>query len=691
MTSWKTTPILKVFIPFILGFILAIQFNQLYVGYEIVCLMMLFVIILRFLKSSTLTKSTKTISIYLVFFLLGIQTINKHDIHRIKNHYIEKISDSDVLIGRVSSVPIFKEKTSLILDILSIKNNKGTVPASGKLQTYLTPNADTNRVQYGDVLLINGKVRSIPSPMNPYSFDYQNFMETKGILAQVYISENHWKITQKGKPSLVKFTNKLRNKFREILETYIPTPRERSVALALILGNKTTLSKETKIKYAITGSMHILAVSGLHVGLIFVLIHFLLRNFTSRNRLALILKISIQFLGIWLFVFITGSSVSVIRAGIMFSFIVLGKSLSLKTNTYNSILASVIFILIFDPMQIKTVGFQLSYLAVISIIWLHPKIKRLLQFKNIILKYLWELTAVSIAAQILVLPLGIFYFHQFPIYFWLSSWFVIPLATVVLYLGIFLFLVIFIPSLASVIGFLLYWSIWVLNAIVNLIHQLPWNHIGQIWIENYELILIYILIILGTKAILNKKMKWLTISMALFCLLISFKIYSKFQKIDSQFSIIYHVPKYSVLESKNGNQAFSITTANDEKLNYATATNRMKNHYKIENLNQIDTIIQTTNYLHFKNFVFQENDAYFLLDKNNNIEQVENEFPAKIIVTDNCKFDMTAIQSSTKNPLLILDSSNHPNQNDAWDLLANIRNFQTYNVTRTGAYFTNQN
>ena len=178
--------------------------------------------------------------------------------------------------------------------------------------------------------------------------------------------------------------------------------------------------------------------------------------------------------------------------------------------------------------------------------------------------------------------------------------------------------------------------------------------------------------------------------MALFCILISTKIYNSIQKAENEFSIIYHVPKYSVLESKTGNQAFSITTTSDEKLNYATLSNRMKNNYQIENLHPIDTIVKTTNYLHFKNFVFLEKDAYFLLDNYSNVEQVESEFPAKIIVTDNSKLDMNIIHSTINNQLLILDSSNHPNQNDAWDLFANISKFQTYNVTRSGAYFNNQ-
>ncbi len=684
MTSWKSTPMLKVFNPFILGFLIAFNFQNIHIN--ILWIGSLFVVIfgLRLLKYSNQTIIIKSFSLYILFFLLGILTIQNHNSNKNRSTFLDYLHPKNVILGKVISMPVVKEdKTIFLLETQYISDSSSNFKTHGKLQIQLYESQNPSRIQYGDILILKGKIKPFVKPKNPSSFDYQKFMETKGVLASAAISEHDWQIYQKAKPSILHIANQLRQKFKLILEQYLPVGNERSVGLALILGYKSELSTETKSQYAVTGSMHILAVSGLHVGLIFILLHFLLKKIVSKSRWIIFLKIMVHLLGVWGFVLITGASISVIRAGIMFSFIILGKSLSLKTNTYNSILVSIIFILILDPMQIKTVGFQLSYLAVISIIWLHPKIKKLINFQNIFLKYLWELTTISIAAQILVLPLGIFYFHQFPIYFWLSSWFVIPLATIILYLGIFLFgaYYIFMP-LASFLGFLLYGSIWMLNSSVFLIEQLPFNHIGHIWLERWELLTLYIIIIWIAKSILRKKIWGINWGLGLICLLVTIHIFHTIQYSNKDLITFYYVPNHTVMDFKIGNDAHCITNASLEIENYAALGNRMKNKYDILHRESIDSILETKYYLHYKNFIFTANDSFYIQNSSGEIPKNIHQ----IIVTKNSTINLDDFQNLSEMTLLIHDASNHPNQNLAWESLSEINHLMSYNVTRLGAY-----
>ena len=178
--------------------------------------------------------------------------------------------------------------------------------------------------------------------------------------------------------------------------------------------------------------MHVLAVSGLHVGIIFFILNFLLTPL-NRNKRLLKIKLFLLVGALWFYAFLTGLSPSVMRSCTMFSFIVVGENLNKRTNIYNTLAASAFLLMLINPLIIFGAGFQLSYIAVISIVFFQPRLAALVAVKNRILKYVWDLFTVSVAVQIGTAPISIFYFHQFPVYFWLSNFIVIPGAALILY------------------------------------------------------------------------------------------------------------------------------------------------------------------------------------------------------------------------------------------------------------------
>ncbi|NJO90405.1 MAG: ComEC/Rec2 family competence protein, partial [Chloroflexia bacterium] len=226
---------------------------------------------------------------------------------------------------------------------------------------------------------------------------------------------------------------------------------EFAILAALTLGVKDYLSDEIVEAYSDSGAMHVLAVSGLHVGILMAMLNMIFSFFWKRKKL-LVLKSIIILVFLWLFALITGLAPSVTRSALMFSFFILSKNSGKRPSSYNSLAAAAFIILLFNPNALFHVGFQLSFLAVISILLFQQKLYRTIDIKNKYLDYFWQLTTVSLAAQIGTTPISIFYFHQFPIYALLTNIIVIPAAAIILNAVILLLIANFYAPLAKIIA-----------------------------------------------------------------------------------------------------------------------------------------------------------------------------------------------------------------------------------------------
>lgn len=301
----------------------------------------------------------------------------------------------------------------------------------GKVLVSIRKDSTLSTINVDDNLLISSQVLNIPPPLNPYQFNYAKYLHTLNIYHQIHISKFELLDQCSGAVTVIGRAEKIRNYFIQKLKNSSIKTDERSIIQALILGNRKDISTQLNKDFAAAGAIHILAVSGLHVGIIyFILIYLLspLKVFPHSRAIQSLLIV----LGLWIFAFITGLSPSVVRAVTMFSFFALAKSLNRPTNSMNTLFISFFVLLLIHPLWLFNVGFQMSYLAVFFILWIQRDLFMLYLPENRLLKKIWGIFTVTIAAQLGVFPLSLYYFHQFPGLFFATNIVVLPFLGILL-------------------------------------------------------------------------------------------------------------------------------------------------------------------------------------------------------------------------------------------------------------------
>lgn len=396
-------------------------------------------------------------------------------------------------VGQIEDKTSSGNKDRLIVRLRMAQTTDSTYKLSEKIVINSYDTIFNKTLSWGDCIIFNSKLRPITSQGNPGEFNYQRFMLQKGIRFQAYLYKGIEIIPNKQKSIKAKALN-IRQKLLYKYKAYGINDDQFAVLAALTLGEKSYLDSHIRNSFSASGAMHVLAVSGLHVGIIFVIMNILLKPL-GNNRNSRILKTILCIALLWGYAFITGLSPSVMRASTMFSFIVIGKNLNRTPNIYNTLLVSAFFLMLINPLIISEVGFQLSYAAVLSIVYFQPKIVSVFELKNRILKSMWELFAVSLAAQAGTFAISIYYFHQFPVYFWLSNFIVIPAAGILLYSAVLFYSFSWLPIAAQLIVFVLNAVTKLMNNGIQIIEQLPVSVIKNLWIDNFSLIVILLIIV----------------------------------------------------------------------------------------------------------------------------------------------------------------------------------------------------
>lgn len=373
---------------------------------------------------------------YLLFFIIGFLTTSLHLPKVQKQHYINRIT-----LERFSDQPVLSVSIKEVLkpDLFNTKyvatvERVNNLPAHGKILLILPRDTTNANPNVGDSFLINSELKDIPSPLNPHQFDYQRFMANRGILKQTSVIPGSL-IALPQKTNLFVKAYFLRTKIISSLNKNGFQPEELAIIQALLLGQKQDISKETYNNYAAAGAIHILAVSGLHVGILLLLLNQLFSPLT-RFKKGRFLKTVLVIMSLWGFAILAGLSPSVIRAVTMFSFLAIGLELNRRTSSLNSLFLSLLVLILIRPQWIFEVGFQLSYAAVLAILLIQPLLYNFLNTSNRPFRYLWGILTTTIAAQLGVLPLSLFYFHQFPGLFFLSNLVILPLLGLILGIGI---------------------------------------------------------------------------------------------------------------------------------------------------------------------------------------------------------------------------------------------------------------
>jgi competence protein ComEC len=402
----------------------------------------------------------------------------------------------------------------------------------------------TNALSIGDCMIVKNILSEIKPPANPGQFDQRFYLSTRRIHYSLSLNQKSWKKCERlNEYSIFRYAQELRNKLLQTFTRCNITGQEYAVLSALVLGYDDDIDNETRRAFSASGTMHILSVSGMHVGILFTAVTFLLAPL-NRNKGLRKAKFVLLISALWFYAFLTGLSPSVIRSAMMFSFIVAGATLRRSSSIYNSLAASALFICaFFEPLMIFSIGFQLSFLAVVGIAFIHPIISKLLYFDKSFFQKTWELISVSLAAQLATFPLGLYYFHQFPNYFILANLLMIPLSTIAIFGGIALLAIPGTGFVAVYSGWLVGVTVKFLNLSAAFIEKLPYAVTNRITVSLSEVILLYIFIVLITLFIADKSLRNLQLSLFILGIYVSLLIFDRWEKLQMHELIIFSSPE----------------------------------------------------------------------------------------------------------------------------------------------------
>ena len=498
-----------------------------------------------------------SISAFLCIFLFGCIYIQYRDISNYPKNILQINDDIEYYEATVIDAPDTTGKFCKVLSEIKRIRSYGTwQQAEAKILMFL-PKAEP--LTYGQSMLVFGEPQKISPPLNPDEFDYQKHMHYKGISHRHYIKPERYILTdlQDGRLSIKGLSLRIRDQLSRIIDSSFTNRQAKAIMLALMTGQRDYLNEDNYNSFIQTGIIHVLAISGLHVGIIYMFLLFLLKPL-HRKKWSKALSYCLKIFILIIFAFITGLSPSVMRATLMFVFMIIGKMLNRNSHVLNSVFSSFFILLLIDPFKLFDVGFQLSYSAVLGIILFHPLIFKVIKFRFIFFNWIWQLSAISIAAQFGTLPFSLYYFKQFPTYFLLGNIFAIPFVFIATILGFITIPASFIPYISypitSTIEFL---TIYFLK-LISVLQSLPYGLIKPIQIEACQGIMLSVLIMNSYLVIRIRNWKLLFLSLGCVIGIISFDIKDKVLSRNEKGIIIYNLPNISCIELVDGNTSFTI-------------------------------------------------------------------------------------------------------------------------------------
>ena len=616
--QWSTRPFLRIVIFYALGIIPGYEMKNMEIDYVSATVVFVLLTTIAFLAVKFLNKhkydSLKAILLFSCIFLFGFLNTN----FRCKNNQQDKtiVYSGSIIAEVVSDVSQTNNVFKAELYLNGSDSSKNNI--SSKALAYFAKSPQAESLKYGDIIVLNSTIQLIKNKGNPGEFDYAGFLFRKSISHRIYLKENNWTyIEYKPSNKIIAKARALRHYVLKKLEKDLYFTDSYPIAAALLTGYDDLMDDDTENDFMRAGAMHILCVSGLHVGIIFMLLSNILKLF-FKSRSNNIFKIIILLAGIWAYALFTGFSASVERSAMMFSFFAIGQGLSRHRDPINTLAASGFIMLLINPLLIYSAGFQLSFAAVAGIIILFKPIHNLLFFKNIIAKYLWSILSVSIAAQIATFPIAAHYFHYFPNYFWLTNLIVIPASFIAVSSGFVYAITLFIPYIHQILAFICSASVMLIKIGVEIIGYLPAYGFDNIYMPLWKIISLFGLIYFTYMLLVNKNIKHLKyVSLIIFFIAASgFKYNLKKQKEEKL--IIYNF-KNAVIQFNHNGQSEIIATdefyENETSVSFLLKNSLINDRIKSVNYLGFSENITRQNFYQHKNFFsFGNKNAVLIAD-----------------------------------------------------------------------------
>ncbi len=687
---WKTTPFLRLLIPLIAGIIF--QYYFAFSFYEIVIPGIILIGLTIFFKFLPLVYRFKLAALQGIFITLLIvcagMLLTKHkDIRNEKKWYGNYFDSSSFLIATIKEPCVENAKSYKALAVIEFIVNNDTVnAATGDVLLYLAKDSNSKIPQYGDKIIFGNNLQQIKNSGNPGAFDYARYSAFHQLFHQAYLKKNDWHLIEHTKLAGYKpYVFDLREKIKNIIYNYIPGDDEKAIAVALLIGYKIDLDKDLVQAYSNAGVVHLIAISGLHMGIIYSILFWLFTKIpvvknSKKARLVLIL------LCLWAFALLTGASGSVLRSAFMFSFIATGMAFNKKASIYNSISASAFLLLCYNPFLLWDVGFQLSYFAVLGIVISQPYIVKWFYFKNKFINAIWQLSSVSLAAQLFTFPICMYYFHQLPLLFLISNLIAIPLTTVALWACILLIIISPINTLAILTGKIIFGTIWLINHTVIFINSIPFSLWDNISLNYPETIVLYG-IVCGCLYWLIKKDKS-AFKFALACTLIlsSMITFYKWQVANQRKIIVYNVPSHKAIDlvSANSYQFLGDGEMQTDGVlrNFHLKPGRisMRLNYKTDSVNSLYSNSHFLQFFNKKILLIDSALSYAVPERKINIDY--------IIISKNPKLFIPKLAEVFNAGIYVFDASNPMWKIEKWKKDCEELHLRFHSVPEQGAFVT---
>lgn len=587
-----------------------------------------------------------------------------------KDHYSYQIKEGKKPL-RLKITEVLKPNAFSNRYIAQVKEVNGH-KTSGKVILNLSIDSAQTPFIIDDELITYNTLNEIKEPLNPHQFNYKNYLKNLGISHQLNGRKKSYMLSNSSSPTIYGFAAATRTKFIEQLEKASFGKDELAIIQALLLGQRNSISAEIYEYYKDAGAVHILAVSGLHIGVLLLLLQFLLAPL-ERVRKGKTLKLILIVALLWYFALLAGFSASVVRAVTMFSFVAYALHLNRPSNTFNILALSMFSILlVINPMLLFQVGFQMSYAAVFSIVWIYPMLQRFWYPKNGVVRKIWQLLSVSLAAQLGVLPISLFYFHQFPGLFFISNLLIVPFLGVLLGMGILVLVLALCNALPDFMVNVYNQMIWLMNTVIEWVAQQEAFIFRDISFDAVQLVLAYTIIILVLVTLTKPSFKR---TIALLLAIIGFQswiFYVDIRSSKKEQLLLLHQTKNSILlyQKRNLLDVHALKT---------DLTNRIATDFMIGEHLERGTLqnLKNSYYIGDWHLIIIDSSGIYPPNKN----------PEYLLLTQSPKLNLERLLDSIEPKKIIADGSNYRSAVKKWRKTCMKRKLPFHYTGEKGAYY----
>lgn len=655
---FATTPFLKLLPPLVAGIIWQWYFPlSIYYWYisaaSVIILLLTFGLLPVFLRYKY--GVVRTLFLTGLLICAGAMLVWHNNITHKKDYYGNYYQEQQTYVATLLETPVEKTNSYKAIASIDVVINGDTIKqTSGKAIIYFKKDSSLVNLKYGSQIITQANLQPIKNAGNPGSFDYKRYLLFQQTTAQVYITPDKFSVLETtNKAWLQTHLLSLQSNVLQVIKTNIKSTKEAGLAEALLIGYKDDLDKTLLESYTNTGVVHVIAVSGMHLGLIYWLLNIMFSPLLKSRRTKWLHPVLVIVI-LWLFSLLTGGAASIMRAAVMFTCILIGRSINKQSSVYNTLAMSAFLLLCYNPFWLWDVGFQLSYAALLSIVIFYKPIYNLLYIKYKALDYVWQLTCVTIAAQILTTPISLFHFHQFPVYFLLTNLVAVPLSSIILIGELVLLLVAPIEILAQWAGIVLQGGIRLLNNYIAWVETLPM----ALW-EGFQISLLQVVLLFA--AIAGVAFWWLhrvkpllltgVIAMLAF---VCFRLVSFYTAANQQKIIVYNVPKMKAVDFIDGNNYYFMGDSSLLTIDFAQNFH-LKPSRVLQRISRADSLATLTGAE--QQYIFGNKSVLFLqntLPKNNTAQPLPVDL---LILSQNPKLYVNQLTEKIQARQVVIDGS----------------------------------